>query len=216
MSDSCLTRPWLESLSSDELIRLADRFGIDIPIGLERVFVIEQLLELALDDTSVGGKSDGEIRPDFKETTALPRQYNISFIEAMIRDPLWVFVFWEIKTHDRELHEKAPDFEGYCLRVIPLGSMSENSFAVPVGANDSAWYLCFPPDENRRLYTVELCVRREQGIIPLAVSRTFKLPVLMSQKAAGQTCHSLAVLAGADDFSLVRSVDRLSRSRRVM
>jgi hypothetical protein len=164
---------------------------------------------------------------DFQETVALPRQYNISYIDVLIRDPLWAFVFWEIKGHDREIHEKAPDFGGYCLRVIPLaetgsGRISraerENSFTVPVGAEDTAWYLGFPPAEGK--YQVELCVLREDEELIISVSRPFKLPRLLeppSRKAPvpgdiQEVYHNpLACLSGAKDFPVIRSADRLSR-----
>ena len=38
------TRVFLDSLSTDELVKLADSHGIDIPPDLERIFVIEELL----------------------------------------------------------------------------------------------------------------------------------------------------------------------------
>jgi len=53
--DVPVSRTWLESLSTAELIKLADSFGIDIPHGLERIFIIEELLEYS--NTSVQEKS---------------------------------------------------------------------------------------------------------------------------------------------------------------
>jgi hypothetical protein len=232
MDNSCLTRPHLESLSTDELIKLADGFGIDIPYGLERIFIIEELLDLAMvEHTEAGKDADGDIRQDFNEVAALPKQYNISFIEVMIRDPLWAFVCWEIKTHDREVYENAPNFEGYCLRVVPLdgkdtAAAGENSFTVPVGLRDGAWYLGFSPMENRR-YRVELCcaLRGDREVV-LAASRSFRLPRLLEPRfpePAGSTVQSgdiqavyhnpLACLAGANDFPVTRNQDRQSRNR---
>lgn len=219
MDDFRLTRSYLEGLSSDELMRLADRNGIDIPFGLERIFIIEELLDFMLDDVPEMTVVHAALRSGFKEAASLPRQYNISFVEAMIRDPLWAFVFWEIKAYDREIHEKAADFEGYCLRAVPLaGAAGECSFTVMVGADDCAWYLGFPPEESRRSYMVELCALRAKDFIPLAVSRRFRLPALVDSSGGGQQAlyqNSLAALSGVHDFSLVRSADRLSRSRGV-
>jgi hypothetical protein len=241
LSDSRLTRSHLESLSTDELIVLADHFGMDIPPGLERVFLIEELL-----DIPHGGKlePDGDLdgRPGFMEAVALPKQYNISYIEVMIRDPLWAFVFWEVKGHDREIHEKAPNFEGYCLRVVPLradgGSWGrafrpdrENSFTVPVGVNDAAWYLGFPSTEHQsdgaagkdapsadRWYQVALSARRGDEEILVTVSRPFKLPLLAPGRKNGAVKDTqglyqnpLIRLSGACDFSVTRSEEHRSR-----
>ncbi|GHV95397.1 hypothetical protein AGMMS50293_17170 [Spirochaetia bacterium] len=221
MDETRLTRPWLESLSTEELVKLADNFGVDIPFGLERIFIIEELLELALED-EYGPGNDLGVHPDFLEAAALPKQYNISYIEVMIRDPLWVFVFWEIKGHDRELYEKAPDFEGYCLRVIPLEGEAEraDSFTVTVGVDDTAWYLGFPPAEGR--YQVEFCALRGETETALTVSRPFKLPSLIEPpgRKAGvpkdiqDMYHNpLVCLSGVQDFSVIRSADRQSRAK---
>jgi hypothetical protein len=214
-----LTRPVLESLSTDELSALADSMGIDIPPGLERIFLVEELLELDFGSESPD-QENLDLHPEFVETAALPKQYNISFIDVMIRDPLWAFVFWEIKGHDREIHEKAPDFEGYCLRVIPLENREggDNSFTVTVGAEDSAWYLGFPPAEGS--YQVELCAIRKGEKTPITSSRPFRLPMLIEEPGhkAGLPKeieavyrNPLARLSGAENFSVIRSADRKSK-----
>jgi hypothetical protein len=234
MDDPGLTRPYLESLSSDELVKLADSYGIDIPFGLERIFIIEELLDLALGDDFVSEDEETILHTDFLEAVALPRQYYISFIEVLIRDPLWAFVFWEIKGHDKEIHEKAGDFGGYCLRVIPINGKTaadEDSFTVPVGLNDTAWYLGFPPMEGS--YQVGLCAIHGDGKEVLTVSRPFKLPSLLESPARGIPSrpapgnspgagagtrdmqqvyrNPLACLSGAKDFLVIRSADRVSR-----
>ena len=240
MEESHLTRPYLESLSADELVKLADSFGIDIPYGLERIFIIEELLALASGD-EFAPEDDLEDSPDFTEAADLPKRYNISYIEVMIRDPLWAFVFWEVKGHDKKLHEKAPDFGGYRLKVVPLtvdvGEFSrsgkhsrprrasaidrENSFIVPVGVEDTAWYLGFPPAEGR--YMVELCALQGENEIALIFSRPFKMPRLLEppSRTAGlpediQDIYQnpLACLSGARDFAVIRNADRQSRDKR--
>ncbi|MDR2259311.1 MAG: DUF4912 domain-containing protein [Treponema sp.] len=225
MDDLRLTRAYLDSLSTNELAKLADRYGLDIPPGLERIFIIEELLDMALGD---GPEEDEEpaVFTEFPEAAALPKQYNITFLEVLIRDPLWAFVFWEIKSHDKELYEKAPDFGGYYLKVIPLDSGTEgpreNSFTVSVGIHDTAWYLGFPPAEGR--YRVDLCVLRGNDEIVLAVSRPFMLPRLLNMplKSGEQNpgnlgqvyLNPLARLSGAGEFPVIRNADRLSRTMR--
>jgi hypothetical protein len=235
MEDSRLTRPYLESLSTDELVKLADSFGIDIPFDLERIFIIEELLHIAHGDEVVPEDDLGD-RPDFTETTGLPRQYNISYIEVMIRDPLWAIIFWEVKVHDRDIYEKAPGFAGYCLRVIPLKTGAgttdppgndfvldrDKSFTVPVVVTDTAWYLGFPPAEGR--YVVQLCALREGVETVLIVSRPFQMPRLLEPPARciqqdppkdspAVYQDPLARLSGVGDFAVIRNADRLSRSK---
>jgi hypothetical protein len=214
------TRVFLDSLSTDELVKLADSHGIDIPPDLERIFIMEELLEIGSEDgreNEFGGEGTLKGTEDFPEPVPLPVRYNITYIEVMIRDPLWAFVFWEIKGHDREMFEKSPDFDGYCLKVRPMeGAVNEaESFTVSVGNDDTAWYLGFPPAGGR--YRVELRAIWAQEETVLAVSRPFMLPKLLSPPNQGDMekvyRNPLSVLSGAGDFHVIRSTDRLSRMK---
>ena len=49
MSDTKLSRAYLETLPSADLIALADDLGIDIPENLNRRFIIGELLEASED-----------------------------------------------------------------------------------------------------------------------------------------------------------------------
>jgi len=227
-----LTLPYLESLSTGELIDLAVKNGLDIPPGLERGFIIEELFYL--DHGAEGASAEAanhdinQVDPQndaFKEFAALPRQYHISFIEVLIRDPLWAFVFWEIKAHDRNHYESAADFGGYCLRVTPIILKDDAlyadvaaSFIVSVDIDDCGRYLGFPPDDGR-CFKVELCMRNYDNYTALAESRPFTLPRLV-EPTSNEFVRSvyrnpLAVLSGVERFSLVRSEDRLLRSREI-
>jgi uncharacterized protein len=214
-----LTLAYLESLSTGELIELAAQNGLDIPPDLERAFIIEELFYLDNND-KVGEMEEVGI-PEFREFMVLPQQYHISFIDVLIRDPLWAFVFWEIKAHDRDLYENTGNFKGYYLRVIPLkeGNLEPDeaaSFIVTVDSGDSSRYLGFPPEDGR-CFKVELCMLNREVRTVLAESRPFRLPRLMRLKADEdiQTVYRnpLAKLSGVDRFSLVHSEDRLLRPR---
>jgi len=207
---------FLERLSTDELAVLAEQNGLDIPPGLERTFIIEELLYL---DRNGVDKASEEA-----EHVTLPRQYNFSTIEVLVRDPLWAFVFWEIREHDQQLHESCPDFEGYCLRVLPLKKESNQpdmaaSFTVDIGEKDNSWYLGFPPD-NGCFFGVELCARRQGHYDAFAASRPFKMPRLIETKRDAQGemrslyQNPLAQLSGLDRFPLLRSMDRQLRPRK--
>ncbi|MDR1948879.1 MAG: DUF4912 domain-containing protein [Spirochaetaceae bacterium] len=222
MDDSRLiTRSWLESLTTKELTALGDSWGIDLPPGLERIFVIEELMESRFDmaDEEEDPETPPLRRAEFSELAPMPRQYNLTFIEVLIRDPLWAYTFWEIKNADKELYEKAVDFIGYFLKVVPVPESGAveggESFTVSVGVDDTAWYLGFPPEEGR--YKVELCVLREGGELVLAVSAPFRLPKLLgSFGACGRQAglNPLIALSGAEEFRVLRNIDRLARVKR--
>ena len=217
-----ISRCRLESLSTDELIKMADNYGIDIPPELERIFIIEELLECLNADLKENN-NNLEVVPSFSESALLPKQYNISYVEVLIRDPLWVFVFWEIKGHDREIHENAPDFNGYCLRLIPLNEMEkepkarENSFTVSIGTEDNARYLGLT--EHTKLidnsYVIKLGVIRGDNELQIASSLPFYLPRLSEDEVInGLSQNELIRLSGVQDLSLTRKTDRQSRIKR--
>jgi len=236
-----VSRQWLESLSTDELIKLADTNGIDIPSGLERIFIIEELLEVSnANEQEI--TEDIEVNPSYSETAPLPKQYNISFIDVIIRDPLWVFVFWEVKGQDRELYENSPNFNGYCIRIIPLdenGEESKNkehSYTVSVSTDDCARYLgltehpangaCSSPENTTQQngYKIKLGVIRGESEIQIAASAPFYLPKLINRddnyrddndNTANVNQKVLQRLSGLHDLSIIKNTDRQSRIKRL-
>ena len=232
MDETSVTRAYLESLTTDELIIMADKWGIDIPYGLDRIFIIEELFEIASEeDEENGNPSEMDLVDSGPyESVPLPKQYNITFIEVMVRDPLWAFVFWEIKAQDKEQFEKAQDFDGYYLKVSPLETPRDGTdgvFRVPVKPDDTAWYLGFnsvmaegiSPDSQRH-YKVELCVVLKGNETVLAISAPFGLPGLYElpsssgKQESGIYSSPLGWLSGYRDFHIIRSSERLFRSKR--
>ena len=137
-------KTYLESATTRELIKLADQAGINIPPDLDRIFIIRELLDNALDEetfiTPLPGKhntltnqyplalapykwqeglifnvSDTHFA---QKTAALPEQYHITYLEVLPRDPQWVYIFWEIKAQERERLEADPRFEGFALKAL--------------------------------------------------------------------------------------------------
>jgi hypothetical protein len=242
--DEChVTRHYLESLTTQELTALADNAGIDIPPGLDRLFIIEEILESENDDEKDSNSREETLleEAEFLGPVPLPEQYNITYIKTLIRDPLWVFVFWEIKSQDRELYEKALDFEGYFLKAVSADeecpgnipqpanvkrpqargrAVSDWSFTVPVGLDDTAWYLGFPPDypgkdaSSGGWFRVELGVRRGAEQAALAISKPFKLPSLLLPAEAKTPRSRLADLSAMDELHILRNGDRRSRIPR--
>ncbi|MCL2440733.1 MAG: DUF4912 domain-containing protein [Treponema sp.] len=220
-----VSRQWLESLSTDELIKLADSYGVDIPPELERIFIIEELLEITNTENQEPSE-EIKINPSYTESALLPKQYNISFMEVIIRDPLWVFVFWEVKGQERETHENAADFNGYCLKVIPLDengaeiNSEDNSFTVSVSPNDSARYLGFAEHHSHIKtcsgYIIKLAALRGSSEMQITSSAPFFLPRLSENDfIAEMSAKPLLRLSGIQDLQIIKNSDRQSRIKRV-
>jgi len=200
-----LTRAYLESLANSELLKIADNLGIDVSQNQDRFLLIEELLDVSSLDSDESDTPPEEETTDlvFVESVPLPKYYNVTFIEIIIRDPFWAFAFWEIKASDKEQLEKALDFNGYYLRVNLLkgadASAREEVLTVQVTPNDTAWYLGFAPNiENETLdadgnlnkldndrdkigqqrYKVELCASIGETETVLAASAPIRMPSL--------------------------------------
>jgi hypothetical protein len=232
MDDYHISRSYLEGLTTGELAALAEGQGIDIPPGLERSFIIEEILEAFSDDffdAFVNGESGEQTavleEKHFLEPVPLPKQYNITYIDIIIRDPLWVYAFWEIRNSDREMLEGNAGFQGYYLKVSPLGKCGDGEpFIVSVGTSDFAWYLGFSPesitggrgktDTGNCRFRVELYVRLEETQELLAVSRSFSMPSLLGVTETSGEQNQLRRLSGIEELPILRSGDRTPRPIR--
>lgn len=219
MDELRLTRSYLETLATCDLAALAGSLGLDLPPDLNRIFVIEEILDARPDDL---GETEGEDLDGLRiegqaagAVEALPESYNTTFIEVLIRDPVWAFAFWEIRPQDREAYERAPDFGGYRLRVSAVGGARkgpEDSFYIALDKKDSAWYVCFPSAKG--WFKVELCAVRNQCEQVLASSQPFRIPScgdLSVLEVEEHPLRSILALSGGDEFRILKSVDRASR-----
>ncbi|MDR2444505.1 MAG: DUF4912 domain-containing protein [Spirochaetaceae bacterium] len=231
---------YLERLSTQELKDLAIHFGIDIPQDLDRPFVIEELLDnapclmffqagnLKVNRTEMDFVDDENI-PPVPDPVELPKHYNITQIDAIVRDPLWVFVFWEIREADRKIYEKSHGFRGYFLRVsldkCKMGSTVSSLFTIPVSPSDSEWYIHFPPDGPCRkicnttggmpdaTFNVALCAAYSGGEATLAVTTPFRLPRMLEISERSVPVHdenTLLRMSGIDDLMILRNTERIS------
>ena len=214
MVEDLLTRAHLNRLTNAELFSLAENMGIDVlNEQSDRFSLIEELLETK---SSYEGDREQDTKDIVElESVLLPKQYNITYIELMIRDPFWAFVFWEIKASDKEQFEDAPDFNGYHLKVSPL--KEGDNFTVPVKPSDTARYLGLTPVEagktswtNDRQYKVELCVSLGGNETVLAASNPVRLPGLPEYRDGAEM---LITLSGYDDFRILRKNERLHRTK---
>jgi hypothetical protein len=129
-------------------------------------------------------------------------------MEVLPRDPLWVYVCWELKAQDRERYEADSHFEGYALRAMEErnGAFIE-SFTVPVGTEDNSWYLGFSESGTFRvgLWVMGL------NVCPV-MSRTFTLPRFINSPGNEEILERpLNRLSGAADFNILKDRRRFSR-----
>ncbi|GMO24791.1 MAG: hypothetical protein Ta2B_04240 [Termitinemataceae bacterium] len=228
----------LQRYSTAELIALAQRLGIDVSPDLDRPFIIDELLEYApclniyqeenpFNPEDFGTtilKSVDNTLEEFETTAELPKQYNLTFIETLVRDPLWVFVYWELRNIEKKQIERQADFEEYFLRVklfeCKYSDGRENLFTVPVGTQDNSRYLNFPPDTpcrtlcknlNSGNFQVELCASYGKKKSIIASSKPFELPCILSfseDEFSGIFNNPFIIASGLNDLPILRNIER--------
>lgn len=182
-----LGRSHLETLTSAELIAIADDLGIDIPEDLNRRFIIGELLEVAEDmnrspmvDLAVD--TSGELKP----ATVLPKSYNETQISVVLRNPAWAFVYWDVKESDLADLQENSDFVNLNLRLSFFTEESDSkpsdSFEIPVDISDREQYVLLPAGKNYvRVDLIAEFKNDSQKI--LACSRRIQVPFMARELA---------------------------------
>jgi hypothetical protein len=213
-----LSRAYLESFTSQELLSVAAQLSVDLPESLSnRTLIIGEILEAVEESlkpvengSGTGKESENKARTTKSAqnhkgnpfvTVKIPDRYNITYIKALVRDPLWVFVFWEVKMSIMEKLVKMDDFDGLCLRINALRNEKVFlSHTVPVGNSDKAWYLDFPAEGDE--FFVEICALVGGREEVLAKTRSFRQPGILA--AHGGAENPLVLLSGIRDIPVLR------------
>jgi len=189
----------LNGLSLEALYALAEKMGLDLPHGLERIFVMEAVLEAFIEDSAdrraspdaavhveekkYSGSDLDEIDASLDAAPCIANRYNETVIHLMARDPEWAFAFWDVKLEEQDGMCDGEGFSGFYLRVVmdPGQSSKPSSFDVPVGEDDDHWYLHLPGQDAP--YRVDLCVRCGSRHRVLARSNAIMTPRALSAEA---------------------------------
>ena len=143
------SRQQLEAMSTSQLIAFADKYGIDIPSDLDRRFIIGELLEAEEEFDSSEKKPEVQISDDDEPVPdTLPKTYNNTCIDAVIRNPAWLFVFWDIKESDISALSQEFSFESAFLHISFFESAesekSDDSFDVKIPLEPNEQYIMIP------------------------------------------------------------------------
>ena len=216
----------LESLSLEELYSLADRTGLDLPPGLERPFVVEEILEALEDDSEdrrssqcealhIDEKKYSELRideldvdPGTDETVA--RRYNETMIHAIVRDPSWAFAFWDVSDADLDSLRGDDGSPGLFLRVLEVPPQGDKAgseghrefFDIPVSDSDLQWYINLPRPGVR--FRIDLCARRSAAGKHRVLARSNEVEsprqTVPSSEGLDAATRELLALSGAEDL----------------
>ncbi len=112
------------------------------------------------------------------DSMEIPYSYNVTRIVAMVRDPNWIFAYWEV-TGDtyHQLEKSFGDKWSGCriiLRVFDRTAASSDWFDIEPGYQSSSWYIHVA---SNRLYQVAIGVLDPEGkFTEIAISNLAETP----------------------------------------
>lgn len=177
MNNEQINCAYLETLAFKDLIKLADEYGVDVPQDLDRRFLIAELLELAQEESNANDLqmiiTDDE---EENEEINLPANYNETKIAAILRNPAWLFVFWNISEFD--MNRLKLQKETLYLKVNTYkktnNSIITDSFEVQVLDDSQEQYVLLPKSID--FVKVELLACKTNTQETMAISSEIKVP----------------------------------------
>ena len=158
MENIPISLSYLETLSTADLLELADEYDLDIPEQLNRRFIISELIEIA-DELNEQNDDDIEENIENVETTQdLPFSYNETTIDVVLRNPAWAYVYWDISASDIQDVINAKGFSKLLLKILFWESESFDSLVdiceLTISVEDRAQYVFLPA--GKKYFSIDL------------------------------------------------------------
>ena len=177
MNEEHINRASLEKLSFADLVQLADEYGVDVPEDLDRRFLIAELLELAEESNS----TEDEMVISSESEEQLPIVFNGNFnetqVSCVLRNPAWLFVFWNLNTADAAKIEESPAGSlrlRICSLADPKDLKPEEAFEVQTPTQSQEQYVLLP--KGKKFIKVELIFANAGVTEVLAFSPVVSIP----------------------------------------
>ncbi len=177
MREETITRSYLETLSFHDLVKLADDYGVDVPEDLDRRFLIAELLELAEESDSFSEEMIIDSTVNELPEITLQSNYNETQITGILRNPAWLFVFWNISDTDMAKLKEKPE-NSLKLRICSLSDpkdpVPEEAFEIQTSTEGQEQYVLLP--SGKKYIKVELLLVSPGAGEVLAFSSVISIP----------------------------------------
>jgi hypothetical protein len=171
-----MTKDRLRTLSYNELSTIADNGNINVLQDMDKESLVSMIFE-ALEEERLDREGDNnltiqieakkyavsqdqELFLDFGDNVELPDRYEETRLVLMLRDPSWVFCYWDIEVRTLEELAENSDFSGLVLRVTELAAddwgkdSTVDWFDIPIQFDDLRRYINLPSEDS--FYGVEI------------------------------------------------------------
>ncbi|HOV39123.1 MAG TPA: DUF4912 domain-containing protein [Spirochaetales bacterium] len=195
-----MNRKRLEALPEEILRKLLEQEGIEVPEDVERILLIDALLEILEEKleeqelqnnnlVQVSQKKYDLTLPELIDTDdvaiePLPMFYPETKIQFLLRDPFWAFVYWDVKAESLSALKREEGAEKFILRILQLQDIPRDSnpgswmvvdfFDIELGCKDYSWYINLPVQDAS--YCAELVLQGKQKEKALARSNVQYVP----------------------------------------
>ncbi|MCR4949616.1 MAG: DUF4912 domain-containing protein [Treponema sp.] len=147
MNEETLDCASLEKLSFSDLVQLADEYGVDVPEDLDRRFLIAELLELS--EESNHFDEEMIVASEYEEgaSVVLSGNFNETQVSCVLRNPAWLFVFWNINDVDSARLKETPGGSlklRICSLANPKDLKPEEAFEVQTSSQSQEQYVLIP------------------------------------------------------------------------
>ena len=200
-----MNRERLEALTDEALRKLAALEGLDVPDDVERILLIDAILEVLEEKQeeqelqnnnlmSVSQKKYDLTLLDIDSTgeenieTMLPISYHETKIQFLLRDPYWAYVYWDVRGGSLSALKRELEAEKVLLRVLRHRNMPGegqhfsaevvDSFDIDLGCKDYSWYVNLPVQDT--YYSVALVFTTKQNEFVLGRSDIQYVPPVYS------------------------------------
>lgn len=154
------TKSFLQTMSTDDLLQLADKHGLFLSADLTRRLLIGELLDI--DDDS--NENDADITAVHSEQNMV-QSYNLTEIHVAVKNPMWFFVFWDFHAHLYKSLIESKQFSHFFLRVHSLDphnrAASLDFFDIALPETDRKRYIHISFDEC--FHRIDLMVSFSDG-----------------------------------------------------
>ena len=157
MNEEPINRASLEKLSFSDLVQLADEYGVDVPEDLDRRFLIAELLELAEESNNIEDEMVIASDTDEQQPIVFSGNFNETQVSCVLRNPAWLFVFWNLNTTDSTKIAEDPSCSlklRICSLTDPKDLKPEEFFEVQTPTQSQEQYVLLP--KGKKYIKVEL------------------------------------------------------------
>ena len=177
MNEEPINRASLEKLSFSDLVQLADEYGVDVPEDLDRRFLIAELLELAEENNNREDEMIIASEADNQQPLVLNGNFNETQVSCVLRNPAWLFVFWNLNDND---FTKIQDNPGSNLKLRicsyenPGDAKPDEAFEVQTTSRNQEQYVLLP--KGKKYIKVELIYIEGGAVDVMAFSPVITIP----------------------------------------